>query len=273
MHFTVPNTRTNIILQVMYVVDRPFKNARQGIRFWNKSRTWLTWRSMSWIWFSESAEEPCETQFQFMSFLPTIILMYRQMIFQTCLDIEIQAGLSESPAEESWLNRYHSSEITAFLSWYINNFSCKRHRSSKTLAKWNNTHTQNTGTSGNNFHKKNRLQSTFFSQIHCFPTSVPFLNYSQVIFEMGFGLINHTASWKMFLVPPPNNSSFDWCKTKQKQKKPKWTSDLGEWESLFVSTRQPTGDSELWTLKLKCIFMALLAHKTRAALGKHMHTQ
>lgn len=159
------------------------------------------------------------------------------------------AGFPEPPAEEPWLNRYHSTEITAFVSWYINNLWGKKRGSGETLAKWNNTYTQNTGTSGNKFHKKNRLQSTFFfAQIHCFPTSLPFLNYSQVIFEMGFGLVNHTASWKMFLAPLPNNSSFDWCKTKQKQKTPKWTSDLGEWGSLFVRTLQPTGDSELWVL-------------------------
>lgn len=175
----------------------------QGIRFWNESRTWLTWKSMSWIWFSGSAEYPSETQFQFMSFLPTIILMNRQMVFQTCLDLEIQQDLL-GPQQKThcWI------DITALklqpLSWYINNLSCKKHRSSKTLAKWNNTYMQNTGSSGNKFYKKNRLQSTFFVQIHCFPTSLTFLNYSQVIFEMGFGLINHTTSWKMFLVPPPN---------------------------------------------------------------------
>lgn len=201
-----------------------------------------------------------------MSFLSS----YRQVVSQTCLDLEL--GLTRSPAEESWLNRYHSIEITAFLSWCINNLSWKKHRSSKTLAKWNNAYIHNTGTSGNKFYKKNRLQSTFFffPQIHCFPTSLTYLNHSQVIFEMGLMLINHTASWKMFLVPSSNNSSFDWSKTKQEQKTQKRKSDLGEWGSL--STLQPTGDSELWMFKLKYIFIALLAYKTRAALRKHMYT-
>lgn len=174
---------------------------------------------MSRVQFSESAQNPSEMQFQFMSFLPTTILMKGQILFQTCLDLAIQQDLV-GPHQKThcWIDITMLKWLPFLMIYQYLSF--KKHRSSKTLAKWNNTYILNICSLGNKFYQKKRLQSTFFLQIHCFPTSLRFLNYSQVIFEIGFGLINHIASWKMlFLVPPPNNSSFDWCKTKQKKTK------------------------------------------------------
>lgn len=119
--------------------------------------------------------------------------------------------------------------------------SFKKHRSSKTLAKWN-TIILKIYSLGNKYNTrathvckitKQRLLGLFFlSKTIVFQWGLG----SQFIFGSSSKFWNWILDWDLQMSafdPYPKDSSFDWSKTKWKKKKK--TSDLGEEGSLFIS--------------------------------------